>query len=248
MYSFTPTDEQQMLVDSVRRYATDQARRAAHEADETGTMAPDVIRKGWNLGILPGLIPDTYGGYAEGPAAVTGVLALEELACGDLSTALELWAPALFALPILFSGTEAQKQEYLPAFCDAARPLMSAALIEPRVLFDPRRPATVAARSGGDFVLNGEKAYVPLAAEAERLIIYARDSETGAVNGFIVDQGAEGLVVGDREQLMGVKAVPLYRLGLSNVTVSPDRVVGGESGTAYDTILNRSAIALGAMA
>ncbi len=248
MIEFTPTEEQQMLIDAIRRYAENDLRKVAHEADEQAEAPENIVSKGWELGILPGLIPEAYGGYADGPGVVTGVLALEELAWGDLSITLEMWSPSLFALPILISGTEDQKQEYLPAFCDADRPIMTAALTEPSIKFDPWRPATIATRNNGNVVLEGEKTYVPLAADAERLIIYASDSETGKVDGYIVEKDAEGLAVGERNQLMGIHALPTYPVTLSGVTVSVDKRVGGEAGTDFAAILNRSRIALGALA
>ncbi len=248
MIEFTPSEEQAMLIEAIHRYAESDVRKVAHEADEANEAPASVVGKGWELGVLPGLILETYGGYADGPGAVTGVLALEELAWGDLAIALEVWAPALFALPVLIGGTEEQKQTHLPACCDLDRPPVTAALVEPRVTFDPWRPATTATRQDGTVTLEGEKAYVPLAAEAERLLVYATDSETGRVDGYIVEKGAEGLAVGEREQLMGIRALPTYRVALSGVTVGADCRLGGEQGADYAAILNRSRIAQGALA
>lgn len=249
MIDFTPTGEQKMLVEAVRRYAETDVRKLAHEADEAGEMPPAVIGKGWELGLLPGLIPEQYGGYSDGQDAVTGVLALEELAWGDLAAALEMWTPALFALPVLLSGTEAQKQEYLPRFCDIDRPIMTAALVEPRITFDPWRPETTAApAANGAITLNGEKAYVPLAAGAEAILVYARSTETGRVDGYIVPRDAEGVTIGEREKLMGIRALPTYRVTLSDVQVDANARLGGEEGTRYTAILSRSRIALGALA
>ncbi len=248
MIAFTPSEEQQMLIDAIHRYAVNDIRKIAHEADEQCEAPEETVNKGWELGILSGLIPEEYGGYAEGPSTVTGVLALEELAWGDLSFALKMWAPALFALPLLISGTEEQKTTYLPAFCGANRPIMTAALIEPSITFDPWHPCTTATRNNGRVVLNGEKAYVPLAADAEQMIVYATDTETGKVNGYIVEKGTEGIKIGDKELLMGIRALPVYRLELSNVKVDTQSRVGGETAIDYAAILNRSRIALGAMA
>lgn len=249
MIDFTPTDEQNMLVEAVHRYAETDLRRVAHDADEAAELPGAAIKKGWDLGLLPGLIPEEYGGYSEGQDAVTGVLALEELAWGDLAAALELWTPALFALPILYAGSEAQKQAYLPLFCDADRPHMTAALMEPSVTFDPWRPTTTATRNGdGTVTLAGAKAYVPLAAGAEAILVYARDSETGKVDGYIVPGNTEGMVVQEREALMGVHALPAYRLNLSDVRIPAESRLGGEAGTDYTVLLNRSRIALGALA
>jgi alkylation response protein AidB-like acyl-CoA dehydrogenase len=201
------------------------------------------------LGLLPGLIPEQYGGYAEGPGAVTAALALEEAAWGDLSITLKLWTPALFALPVLISGTEEQKKAHLPLFCDAERPLATAALIEPRVTFDPWRPSTTATRCGdGSILLEGEKTYVPLAAEAERMIVYATDSQTGKVDGYIVERSTSGLEIGERNKLMGIRALPTYSLKLTGARVPEANRLGGDAGTNYAKILNRGRIALGALA
>lgn len=248
MIDFTPTEEQNMLVEAVHRYAETDVRKIAHDADEEGAISEAVIRKGWDLGLLPGLIPEEYGGYSDGQDAVTGVLALEELAWGDLAVALELWTPALFAIPVLLSGSDEQKARYLPLFCDVDRPIMTAALIEPSIKFDPWRPATTAARGKGSFTLSGEKAYVPLAADAENILVYASDTETGRVDGYIVPRDAEGLAVGERELLMGIHALPTYRVRLSDVEVGAENRLGEEAGTAYAAILDRSRLALGALA
>jgi len=247
MISFQPTDEQKMLVDSIRRYSEADVRKVAHEADEQDHAPDSVIGKGWELGLLPGLIPEAYGGYADEQPAVTGVLALEELAWGDLGIALKVWAPANFALAVLLAGTEAQKEEYLPLFCDIDRPHMTVGLIEPHPLFDPWRPKTQAVVQGDKVTLSGEKAYVPMADGAEKLIIFASDSETGKVDGYIVESGSAGLEVGEREKLMGVKALPVYRIKLNDVAVPLVNRLGGEAGTNFPVILNRSRIALGAM-
>lgn len=248
MYEFTPTEEQRMLTDAIHRYAVQDVRKIAHEADENGEIPEPVITKGWGLGILPGLIPEEYGGYADGPGAITGVLALENMAWGDLAVALTVWTPALFAQPILIGGTQEQKKSHLPTFCDVDRPIMTAALVEPSITFDPWRPATTATRHDGKFVLDGEKAFVPLAANAQRMIVYATDTETGKIDGYIVEKDAAGLDIGEQERLMGIRALPTYRVKLSGVAVGAADRLGGEEGTDYAAILNRSRIALGAMA
>jgi len=248
MIEFTPSDEQKMLRDSIHRFAENDIRKAAHEADEHSATPPEVVAKGWELGILPGLIPEEYGGYADGQSAITGALALEEVAWGDLSVALNIWTPSLFALPILMSGTAEQKQQFLPRFCDTQRPIMTAAVIEASVMFDVWKPSVTITKKQSKVTLDGEKTYVPLATEAEAMIVYGRDSQTGQVDGYIVERETSGLEVCERNQLMGIRALPTYRIKLSGVTVSPDQRIGGEKGTEFARIINRSRIALGAMA
>ena len=247
MLSFTPTEEQQMLVDTITKYALNDVRPAAHEADEHGNFPAEIIQKGWEIGLLPAGIPEAYGGFGE-HSAVTNALAAEALAYGDLALALLVLAPGLIGLPVHFSGTEEQKQNILPQLAEAAPPAFTAALIEPRIAFDPRAPQTTAARNGAGYVLNGVKCYVPLAAGARLILVYARDSETGKVDGYLVEGGAEGLLIDEREKLMGVRALPTYGVRLSNVHVGAECKLGGEQGTRFGRILSHSQVALAALA
>src|SRR5687768_17078142 len=113
MYSFEPTEEQQMLAEAVGKYAVNDLRVAAREAEEGGDLPKKLVSKGWELGLLQASVPEAYGGFGE-RSAVTGVLALEELAFGDLAGTLAVLTPGLFATPILLAGSEEQKQSYLP--------------------------------------------------------------------------------------------------------------------------------------
>ena len=108
MYSFEPSEEQKMLIDAVRRYAIDDLRIAARDADEEKKLSTALIEKGWELGYLQASIPEKYDGFGE-HSVVTGALADEEMAYGDLSGALSVMAPGLFAIPILLVGSETQK-------------------------------------------------------------------------------------------------------------------------------------------
>lgn len=246
MVSFTPSEEQQMLVDAIHRYAEADVRSVVHEADEASQLPQDVIDTGWEIGLIPASIPEDYGGFGE-REAVTGVLAAEELAWGDLSLAMKLLSPALFAFPVLSFGTEEQKQDLLPRFGEAFIP-MTAALVEPGVFFDAGNPATTATISNGDIVISGAKANVPLAADAEKLLVYARDSESGQVGGYIVDRGVDGVTVGDREKLMGIRALETYPVTFSDVRIEKSCRLGGEEGIVFQTLHNSSNVALAAVA
>jgi acyl-CoA dehydrogenase len=246
MISLTPTEEQQMLVDAVRRYAEKDVRAVAHDSDESGAFPESVLQTGWEIGILPGSIPEEMGGFGESHSAVTGALAAEELAYGDLSLAMHLMTPALAAIPLVMDGTDAQREQLLPLFVDEKPPGITAALIEPRISFNPHDLKTNATQGNGQYVLNGKKAYVPLAEGAEQILVYA--SNGGTVDGFFVSGNAEGLTVGPREKLMGLQALPTYPVTLENVTVGADCRLGGENGCNFARLLAHSQVALAALA
>jgi acyl-CoA dehydrogenase len=246
MISFTPSEEQQLIAETVRRYAAERLRPAAHDADESRCAPADSIAKGWDLGLLPSAIPEQYGGFGEQHAALTGALAAEELAHGDMALALYLLTPNLFALPILHCGAEEQKQTWLPRLAEGPFAPYTAALVEPRWDFDPRALQTTAERQGDAYLLSGHKGYVPLAADAPAMLVYACEGDS--TQAFIVERGAAGLTVLEREQHMGVRALPTYEVRLEEVRVPAASRLGGEQGCDLELLLNYSRVALASMA
>jgi acyl-CoA dehydrogenase len=242
MYSFEPSDEQKMLVDAARRYATADLRAAAHDAEESKELPPKLISKGWELGVLQASIPEAYGGFGE-RSAVTGALAAEELAYGDLAGALAVGTPGLFALTILLAGSEEQKKQYLPPIIAADWKPYTAALIEPAFDFDPNDLKTTAKAEGSDYILTGEKTLVPFAAQAEAMIVFATlKKETRA---FIVPKGAAGLQVQEeREKWMGLNALPFHRVKLDGVKVPKSNLLPGN----FAPVLDASRVAIASMA
>jgi len=235
-----------MLVDAVGKYAANDLRPAAHEAEESREWPGKLISKGWELGLLQASIPESYGGFGE-RSAVTSALAVEEMAFGDLAGALAVMTPSLFATPILLAGSEEQKQEYLPKIIEGGWRPFTAALIEYAFDFDANALRTTAKLSGENYILDGEKAFVPFAKDAEAMIVYA--SLDGQTQGFIVPKNAAGLSIADeREKLMGINALPMYRVKLDNVSVSTSNRLGGASGHDFELLLASMRIASAAAA
>lgn len=245
MYAFEPSEEQKMLVEAVRKFAAKDLREAGREADEAAALPQATLERGWELGVLQSSIPEQFGGFGE-HSAVTNVLAAEELAYGDLAGAMAIMAPGLFALPILSAGSDAQRRTFLPRLVGGGFPAVSAALVEPRYDFDANALLSAAREDGDSYVLDGEKCFVPLAAEADHLLVFARLE--GATQSFIVPRGAPGLEVAERERNMGLRGLPTYGLRLSGCRVPCADRLGGEAGHDFAPILNASRVALSALA
>ena len=245
MLDFRLDEEQKMLTDAIARYANERMRKVFRDAEEDGRIPPEVVQAGWELGILPTGLPEAYGGFGE-YTTLTGVLASEELAWGDLAIALNVMVPNLVAIPVMLAGTEAQKEAYLPQFCEDKMPAMTAALTEPIVKFDPYRLKTTAVRDGDDYVLNGTKTAVPLAETAELILVYANeDDQTQA---FLVPADVAGLVIDKKARLMGIKALPTSMITLSDCRIPAENKLGGDEGIDFSLLLNHSRVALAAAA
>lgn len=242
MASFQPTEEQQLIRDTVASFAREQIRPVAREADESGQIPSALLQQAWDLGLVQSPIPETFGGVGEIPSAVTGALVGEELGWGDLSIALHVLAPRLVIQPVLTLGNTTQQQQVFPAYTGPHFTAGTAALVEPRFSFDVNELATTATQHANEFILNGTKCFVPLAADAQHVLVYARSSD--GLGAFVVPRGTPGLTISEREKNMGLKAVATYELTLDNCRVSATaRLVG-----SLAPQLNRSRVALASLA
>lgn len=245
MLDFTLDQEQEMLTNTINRFAEQQMRKVFRDADEERLIPAGIVQAGWDIGLLPTSLPEAYGGFGA-YSLLTNALGIEALAYGDLAITLAILAPNLVAMPLLLAGSEAQKENYLPWFAEARPPQVTAALLEPGIQFNPRRLQTYAFADEEGFVLNGLKSMVPLAAESELMLVYA--NEAGRTQAFLVPRDSEGLTVLGREKWMGIRALPTYGLRLDNVRVPAGNRLGEAAGCDYNLIFNHHQVAAGAAA
>lgn len=245
MLDFRPDEEQKMLTETIGRLAGDKIRKVYRDAEESGEIPADVVQAGWEIGLLPTGIPEAYGGFGE-YSSVTGALAFEEFAWGDLAVTLRIMQPNLVAIPIMLCGTDAQKERYLPQFCEAMPPHVTAAIVEPLVQFNPFRLVSSATRDGDEYVLQGTKVFVPAADDAELFLVYA--NEEGVTQAFLVPADAPGLTIGRQDKLMGIRALPTNLITLQDCRIPAANRLGGEMGSDPRLLLNHSRVALGAAA
>ncbi len=249
MFDLELTQEQRLMRDTIASFARDEIRPVARDCDERGIIPPQLAEKGFGLGLIHSPLPEAYGGFGEERSAVTGAIIAEELGWGSLAIALHLLAPRLVAYPVLDIGTQEQRERLLPRFSSGFHPA-SAAIVEPRFDFDTVRFATTARRDNGSYVLDGAKCFVPLAADADLVLVFAQllegDGDRRAA--FLVDRGAEGLLVGDRESNMGAKALATHEITLDGVRIPASARLGGETGEGLERLLDHTRVGLAALA
>jgi len=226
MVNFKPSEDQELLRDTMRSFATEVLRPVAREADEKNAVPDELPAKGWELGLVQNSIPEEQGGFGSGRSAVRASLKLEELAFGDLAIAMHLLTPRLFTVPLIVAGTDEQKQTWLPRFTGDRPVIGTAAFVEPSWDFDPNELATRAERDGGGYRLTGRKCLVPLAKQAQTMLVYAAAPDGPAV--FVLEPSAAGVTIGEREKNMGVKALDTFGVELAGVRVPANARLGGE--------------------
>jgi alkylation response protein AidB-like acyl-CoA dehydrogenase len=246
LFDITPDDEQQMFQEAVRDFAAAKVRPAAQEADAERATPAELLAQASELGVNMLGIPEELGGVMHEQAATTSALVGEALAHGDMGIAYAALAPGAVATAIGHWGTAEQEATYLPAFSGENAPAAALAMLEPRPLFDPLKPATTARRDGEDWVLNGAKSLVARAAECELFLVAAEAEGLGPVL-FVVESGAKGLSVQD-EPAMGLRPAATGRLLLEGVGVPGAAMLGEGRREDYAECVQRARIAWCALA
>ena len=231
VFDLTPTEEQQLIADTVREFAAEQLRPAAAVADDKCETPPELLGTAASLGLTLVGVPEELGGLATERSTVTNVLVAEALAHGDLGLALACLAPAAVSNALVRWGEETQQATYLPAFVGDDVPAAALAVQEPRPLFDPFSLHTKAYRTAGGFVLEGVKSLVPRASAAELFVVAAELDGRGPAL-FIVESSSAGLTV-ESEPAMGLRAAATGRLVLSQVSVPSSALLGGADPAVY---------------
>jgi alkylation response protein AidB-like acyl-CoA dehydrogenase len=220
----TLTQEQKMVLDTVRQVAKEVLYPLALEYDRTGQYPWPQLKALGELGFLGMTTPEAWGGV--GLDSVTWVLALEEIAAADPSVAVIVSVTS--GLPqymLLRFGTEAQKRRYLVplakgewigAFC----------LTEPQAGSDAKSLRAEARRVPGGFVLNGVKSWITSAGQAHLYVVMAR-TERG-ISAFLVEKGTPGLSFGPPEEKMGLHAAHTAEVRLEEVFVPEENLLGEE--------------------
>ncbi|ORM25169.1 acyl-CoA dehydrogenase family protein [Williamsia sp. 1135] len=228
-FNLFPDDEQKMIADTVREFATEILRPAAHDADAAATAPAEILTRSAELGITMINVPEEFDGAATERGVVTNSLVAEAMAYGDMGLALPLLAPSGVATTLTQYGSDAQQKTYLPDYAGESVPQSAVVIAEPRALFDAMTLQTKATRVPSGYRLNGVKSFVPAAGSSELFIIGAQLDGRPAL--FIVESSTKGLVV-EADPGMGVRAAGMGRLLLTDVTVPSNALLGEEEGDA----------------
>jgi alkylation response protein AidB-like acyl-CoA dehydrogenase len=240
---FEPTEEQTLIVETVREFARGELRPRARDADESAKTPSELLARAHELGLVANGLPEDVGGGGA-RSAVTGALVAEELAWGDLSLALGVLAPSLLGYAVADLGTAAQRAALLPAVIADASCAGTLAAVEPRFDFDVHRPRTTARRDGAHWVLDGEKCLVPWLEGVRHVAVWA--AVDGGIGVFVVPSDAAGLSA-KPDAYMGVRALPTVELTLRGVRVALDARLGGEGAPDARGLVARGRVGLAAL-
>ncbi|HAG94518.1 MAG: butyryl-CoA dehydrogenase [Pseudomonadales bacterium] len=243
-FDLTISDEQQMMRDSVRAFATEVLRPAAAKSNDDEAMSADILAQANELGLSYFAVPENLGGAATERSPVTSMLIAEDLAYGDMGLAVAILSSIGVANALTQWGTATQQSKYLPAFLEENTLQAAIAINEKRPLFNANELTTVALEKSDGYLLNGEKTMVPLIDQAELFLVAA--SLNGKPRLFIVESGSQGVTIAKKPN-MGVKAAAMGDLSLEQVSVSKDALLGGDE-FDYQAFINMARLGWCALA
>ena len=219
--------------DLAREIALNYVKPVAAELDRTGEYPWTVIKALRDRNLMGMWIPKDYGGAGAGLLDLC--IMCEELSrvCGGIGCTYVV--NALGSFPIILGGTEEQKKRYLPEIASGNK-LIAFALSEKDAGSDAGSLSTIAEKAGDDYVLNGDKKWTTNGAAAGLYTAFAtvnRERGSRGVTAFIVDRETPGFEVGKREDLMGIRCVPVNETHFKNCRIPSSQLLGGAEGRGF---------------
>lgn len=228
------SEKNKLIRKSVKEFAKRELAPLAASIDETGIFPTALYQKMARNQYFGVTIPKEYGGCEAGYMAVA--IVMEELAKVSVSATLYVTSPnTLLGLPLLYYGTEEQKQNYLVPVMKGEKE-GTFALTEPSSGSDAAKQSTTARKDGDYFIINGRKSFITAAPLCDFAVIFAATDLSLGVRGitaFIIDSNTPGYSVGVPERKMGVCGSPTADIILYNVRVHKNCILG-EEGHAFE--------------
>ncbi len=246
---FQISDEQEQFRAVVRDFAAQEIAPYAPQWDRDEVFPVETVLRMGELGLFGLPFPEEYGGG--GADFLTYCLAIEEIARADSSLAITLEAGvSLGAAPFFYSGTEAQKQEYLVPMI-AGRVLGAFGLTEAEAGSDAGATRTRAELDGAEWVIDGAKTFITNSGTPiTKCVTITARTGPNEISNIVVDSGTAGFTVAPAYRKMGWHASDTHELGFSACRVPSDRLLG-ERGRGFQTflrILDDGRIAIAALA
>ena len=222
-------EEQNLLRDTVRRFADEVVAPRAREIDESGEFPRDFFRQAAELGLAGVAVPEEYGGA--GMDTISYCLVIEEIsrACASSGVILSV-NNSLVCDPLLKYGSEAQKREFLAPLASGEK-LGCFALTEPGAGSDAGALRTTARRDGDEYVLDGNKVFITNGTHADVAIVFATVDlalKHKGITAFVVPADTPGYARGGHEYKLGVNASGTTELSFQGMRVPASQRLGEE--------------------
>jgi alkylation response protein AidB-like acyl-CoA dehydrogenase len=200
------TEEQRMMAQACQDFIDTEINPNIEAIDgmKDPDLVPSIFKKAVELGLLGIAVPEEYGGM--GMSFNTSMLIADIIGgAGSFSTTYGAHT-GIGTLPILYYGTEAQKQQYLPKLATGEWAACYC-LTEPDAGSDANSGKTKAVLSpdGKHYLLTGQKMWISNAGFADLFIVFAKIEDDKNLTAFIVEKTFGGITMNEEEKKMGIK-------------------------------------------
>ncbi len=220
---FNLSEESIILKEKCRRFAVTKLRKISEQFGEGSEVPPAMVKAMAEEGIFRYLIPEEYGGF--GIKAINICLIREELAKVYVHADVTFAMQGLGSYPIVISGSERQKERYLPKIASGDY-LTTFALTEPEAGSDVYSLSTRAQFSSGEYRLSGKKRFISNGYAANMAIVFARTKNEDGITAFILEKGMKGFNVGKRLELVAPHDIVEYEF--EDCPIGKDNILGNE--------------------
>ena len=224
---FDLTEEHLMIRDAARDFAQNELLPGVIERDENQTFPSDQVKKMAELGFMGMMVSPDYGGG--GMATISYVLAMEEISKVDASAAVIMSVNnSLVCWGLETYGTKDQKDKYLRKL--ATGEIIGAfCLSEPEAGSDATSQQTTAIEKNDHYLLNGTKNWITNGNSASIYLVIAQtDPSLGhkGINAFIVEKETTGVIVGKKEDKLGIRGSDTHSIMFNDVQVPKENRIG----------------------
>lgn len=224
------SQEQRLIQETARRFARAELEPVAAGLDRSDDRALFLanLKKLAGLGFMGLTVAEEYGGVQAGTVAFS--VAMTEIARACAATAVTVSVNNLVCEVIQAVGSEEQKKTYIPRMCSGEYAAGSFALSESGAGSDPAALTTSARQEGDEWVLNGSKMFITSAPYAGVFVTWAvtdKNAPKGkGISCFLVEAGAQGMIIGKGEEKMGQHASATNEVVFSDCRVPRGSLMG----------------------
>jgi len=249
---FGLTKEQLDIRKAAQEFAEGEFRAVARDLDARETFDDRLWKKAGRLGFLAVFIPEKYGGAGLG--YLDQCLIIEEFARVDLGITHAIESTFFGSQLIQMSGTEEQKQKYLPPIC-AGEMRMGVAITEPDAGSDVVSVATLARKDNGEYVINGNKIFITNCTVADFLLVLCVTNPDHAkkherLSTILVETDRPGYEASAFHGKLSIRTSNTGEVVLKDVRV-PEKNLVGEEGKGFYQVMeffNRTRVQVAALA
>ena len=224
---FALSDEQRAIQEAARAFSDAELAPHAARWDEEKHFPVDVLRQAAALGLAAIYVSEDVGG--SGLGRVEAALVFEALARGCVSTAAFLSIHNMCGWMLDSYGSEALRRAWLPQLA-SMQTIASYCLTEPGSGSDAASLRTTARRDGGDYVLNGAKAFISGGGVSDVYLVMCRTGADGpkGISTVLVEKGTPGLSFGAQERKLGWNSQPTAMVQFDDCRVPAANLIGDE--------------------